>query len=620
MRNESLLMKSLTSFCAKRAMVLLVTVVSAVHLLNAQTGHLHIVPDHVGDTHFTSGPCPDIVPPDGATCPNNTATCAAFYNPALLPAGYNSVSYCASVPAGVGFLSPGITMMTRPLNVEEQKAFLKAAAFIEGFVKDDQTVVIEPYKVDYLDEYGNNYVFFGGNEYWNPVCAADALLPPFTNEQPTIVQNNDGSYSYQGLPETYTPVLDALQQKNARNMSPMKLIDYLPSQSEINVEWPQTFYGWQDNTDVASDLVSNFLVQPSYNYPITQNAQPFTLCAAPAAMKMLGFAPMFAKNGHTIDDINSPEYNMNVTLSGTDGALVIPDAEWYWMLDSTDPNIVKTQLPKAYFEQSLNYALPYSACSDPTVCQFPEGINAGTDLIGVYKHEIDHVLGLMQSQYYKVSGEETSIAYTYGTALFLLDLFDLDSDYVLPGYGHAGIHSYTDFKYAPRNNDTYEPQTILGADSPSGLTPFTQFGKHDHVMVYAVTEGFPSYFPMMSDTVGNPDGDIQFQQGTVYSDWYTVYRPYFVDPLIQATPALDELHLNVQAAFIGGTIAVQTIREYSELAAEGWNIDYSTLKNQYRTRSPLAEWYTQCFDENGVFTTSKDSKCKFDVRPGVVNY
>jgi hypothetical protein len=67
---------------------------------------LHIVPDHPGDYHFTAGPCPKIVPKDGATCPNAAATCPAFYNPALLPAGYDSVSYCAEVPASA-FRAPG---------------------------------------------------------------------------------------------------------------------------------------------------------------------------------------------------------------------------------------------------------------------------------------------------------------------------------------------------------------------------------------------------------------------------------------------------------------------------------------------------------------------------------
>ncbi len=603
----------------KAVCALLVTAFSA----TCQTGHLHIIPDHVGDSHFTSGPCPNIAPPDGAACPNGTATCPAFYNPSLLPPGYNSVSYCATVPAGIGFNSPGITMQTKQLDAFEQAAFLKAAAFIESVVQDDQTVVMEPYKVDYLDQNGNNYLFFGGNEYWIPVCAADALMPPFTNQQPVIVQNTDGSYSYQGLPETYTPVLEALQQKNATNTTPMTLIDYLPTQSEINVEWPPTFYGWQDPTDLASDQVSNYLVQPSYNYPITPTAQPFTLCGAPSVMKMLGFGPMFAKNGHTIDDINGPQYNMNVTLSGTDGAVVIPDLEgippgsFSWDYDSTNVNVQRTQLPKAYYERSLNYYLPNQSCSDPTQCQYPKGFNPGTDLIGVYKHEIDHMLGVMQSQYYKVSGVETSIAYTYGTALYLLDLFDIDSDYVVPGYGHPGIQSYADFTAAPRNNNTYEPQTIFDAGSIAELTPFVQFGKHDHVIVYDVSKLGASYFPLMNDTVGNPDGDIQFQEGFVYGN---TSRPYLVDPVLQHVPELAELHFNAQAAGLSGTIDVMTIREYSELAANGWDIDYKTLRDPYHILSPLAEWYRYCFDSNGNFTQQKDKNCKFDVTPGVQNH
>jgi hypothetical protein len=64
-----------------------------------------------------------------------------------------------------------------------------------------------------------------------------------------------------------------------------------------------------------------------------------------------------------------------------------------------------------------------------------------------------------------------------------------------------------------------------------------------------------------------------------------------------------------------GTIYVDTIREYSELAAEGWNIDYSTLRDVYHTPSPLAIWYETCFDDNGAFTTSKNKHCKFSVLP-----
>jgi hypothetical protein len=581
---------------------------------------LHIIPDHVGDSHFTAGPCPDIVPPDGAACPNGATTCAAFYNPAILPAGYNSVSYCASVPAGIGFNASGYTLLTKPLNTQEQEAFLKAAKKVESYVKDDVTVVIEPYKVDYLDSNGNNNIFFGGNEYWNPVCGADALLPPFTNESPTIIENPDGSYSYQNLPQTYDTVLQALKHKNAANESPMKLINYLPSYDEINVEWPPTFLGWQDSTDVASDLVSNFLVEPNSNYPVTPDAKPFTLCDAPAAMKMLGFAPMFNVNGHNIDDINSPAYNMNVTLAGTDGALVIPDTSG-WMYDSTASTVVNTQLPKAYFESSLNVWLPQVSCADPTQCRFPEGVNGGGDLIGVFNHELNHILGLMQSQYYKVSGEETSLAYTYGTALFPLDLFDLDSDYVVPGYGHKGIETYSDFKLAPRNNNTYEPTTIYFASSAAGLTPFTQFGFHDHAMVYDVRDGEPHYFPLQNYSVTNPDGDVQFQNGFVYDSATSTERPFFVDPLLVNLDPLDVVYPNVQSgASPNATVYVDTIREYSELAAEGWNINYSTLKDPYHTRSPLAKWYETCFDSSGAFTTSQNSHCKFSVLPGDLKF
>ncbi len=585
---------------------------------------LNIIPNAPGDAHFTKGPCPNIAPPDGAACPNGAATCPAFYNPALLPAGYTSVSYCATVPAGLGFNSPGNTLMSMPLNAQEQQAFLAAAQRVASYVTDNVTVTVEVYKVAYLDSAGNNSLFFLGNEYWNPVCGADALLPPYSTQAPTIIQNPDGSFSYQNLPETYTQVLTALQTKNAANLTPLDLINYLPSQSQISVEWPAgpaNFYAWQGSSNFSTDLVSNFLVGPAGFYPVTPAAQPFTLCAAPAAMKMLGFAPVFQVNGHTIDDINSPQNNMNVTLPGTDGALVIPDLTVFppntspaptWIYDPTDPAVVATQLPKAFFQNSLNLALPQGSCSDPTQCRFPNGANPGTDLVGVFNHELNHILGVMQSQYYKIGNEGTSLAYTYGTALYLLDLFDLDSDYVVPGYGHPGIQSNADFTAAPRNNDARQPNTIISASSAAGLTPWIQFGSHDHLMVYSLTGG-PQYFPLMdaSAQVYNPDGDIGFQEG--FFSTQTARQVVFLDPNLVNLSAMDVVHFNVQAAGVAGTIDVDTIREYSELAAEGWNIDYTTLADAYNTPSPLAMWYQACFDASGVFTTRTNANCRFSV-------
>ena len=587
---------------------------------------LHIIPDELGDPHFTSGPCPQIVPPDGAACPNSAATCPAFYNPKLLPTGYNSVSYCATVPAGIGFNSPGFTLLSMPLTAQEQQAFLRAAKAVESYVTDDVTVVVEPYKVAYLDSSGNNFVFFLGNEYWNPVCGADALLPPYSNQAPAIIQNPDGSFSYQNLPETYTEVLNALKKKNAANDIPMTLINYLPSHSQINVEWPQQFYAWEAPTNFASDSLGNFLVGLANFFPITAGAKPFTLCAAPAAMKMLGFGRSFQKNGHTIDDINSPQTNMNVTLAGTDGAVVIPDfttippvfGPWAWIYDSTAPSVIKTQVPKAFYERSLNLFLPELSCADPTQCRFPQGAQGGYNLIGTFNHELNHILGVMQSQYYKTGGAGTSLAYTYGTALYLLDLFDLDSDYVVPGFGHPGIQSNADFTATPRNNDPFEPNTVrFASTNPASppLTPWVQFGFRDHLMVYTISNGSPQFFPFMnaSPQVGNPDGDIGFQWG--YLDTQSSRQTLFIDPNLVTLPAMDVVHPNVQAGLLAGALDVNTIREYSELASQGWNIDYSTLTNPYNTRSPLAKWYQTCFYANGVFTTSKNPSCKFSVTP-----
>ena len=610
---------------SNRALVAISALIPLLLFANAASA-LHVIPDQLGDQHFTSGPCPESVPSDGAVCPNGTATCPAFYNPALLPSGYNSVSYCATVLPGAG---SGITVRTMPLDAKEQKAFLVAAQKVESYVKDDRTVVVEAYKVACLDSGGNNNVCFLGNEYWNPVCAADALLPPFSVQSPTIVQNIDGSYSYQNLPETYSPVLNALKSKNAANQSPMALINYLPDQSHINVEWPASFYGWQFSTNYSSDLVSNFQVGTAAWYPVTPGAKPFTLCGSPATMKMLGLAPLFQKNGHTIDDINAPQANVNVTLPGTDGAIVIPDftvippatPTFTWIYDSKAAAIVNTQLPRAYFDHALNRALQKLACDDPTQCQFPQGANGGRDLVGVFNHEINHILGVMQSQYYKIPYEGTALAYAYGTALYLLDLFDLDSDYVVPGFGHPGIQSNADFTLAPRNNDASEPDTVVFAPTAAGLTPWIQFGSRDHLMVYKVDGGAPRYFPLMNGGPGlyNPDGDIQKQFGeTTLSPQFT--GTVFIDPLLSALPWKNVVHINVQGASLPAVIAADTIREYSELAAQGWNVDYSTLSSEYDETSPLAKWYQTCFDANGAFTTSKNSNCRFSVTPQALQF
>src|SRR5262249_34862792 len=143
-------------------------------LVTSASAQLHIIPDHPGDSHFTSGPCPLMTPLDHAKCPNNTKQCAAFYNPSLLPAGYNSVSYCSQVLAGRGFLTDiGWTFMTMPLNAQEQQTFLQAAQKVESYVKDNVTVTVEPYKVAFIDSHGNNNLWFLGTEFWNPVCGAD---------------------------------------------------------------------------------------------------------------------------------------------------------------------------------------------------------------------------------------------------------------------------------------------------------------------------------------------------------------------------------------------------------------------------------------------------------------
>jgi len=138
---------------------------------------------------------------------------------------------------------------------------------------------------------------------------------------------------------------------------------------------------------------------------------------------------------------------------------------------------------------------------------------------------------------------------------------------------------------------------------------------HDHVMVYALEDGSPQYVPFTNESIGNPDGDIQLQYGGVFNQDHTNGRLVLLDPLLTDLAPMDEIHFNVQASASPGTVAVDTVREYSELAAEGWNIDYSTLRDPYHTVSPLAKWYQTCFDANGVFSTAKNANCKFSVTP-----
>jgi len=57
-----------------------------------------------------------------------------------------------------------------------------------------------------------------------------------------------------------------------------------------------------------------------------------------------------------------------------------------------------------------------------------------------------------------------------------------------------------------------------------------------------------------------------------------------------------------------------------KIAAAATGVDYSTLSDPYHTFSPLARWYETCFDSNGVFTTTKNSHCKFSVLPGGLKF
>ena len=152
--------------------------------------------------------------------------------------------------------------------------------------------------------------------------------------------------------------------------------------------------------------------------------------------------------------------------------------------------------------------------------------------------------------------------------------------------------------------------------TPADLTPWIQFGSRDHVMVYDVINGLAQSFPFMNYSLGNPDGDIQVQNG--YLSTPQAGRLVFVDPELVNLPALDVVHPNAQSGISPrSTIFANTVREYAELSAQGWDVDYKTLdKKVYSTVSPVAKWYQTCFDANGVFTTAVNAKCKFSVLPG----
>lgn len=571
-----------------------------------------------------------MIPLDRAKCPNNTNQCPAFYDPSLLPAGYNSVSYCSQVLAQRGFLNAGLTFMTMPLNLQEQQSFLQAADKVESYVRDNVSVTVEVYKVAFLDSHGNNNLSFLGTEFWNPVCGADQYLPPFTSNTPSISGTTEGAYYYDQIPQTYDQVLTALQAKNTSNgANKMALIDYLPSYAQISVQWPSSFYGYSAVSNVESYNLKNFLVAPAGYYGIPSSWKPFTLCGAPSVMKMLGLSGSFNVNGHSIDDINSPAYNAFVTLPGTDGSIVIPDFTKYpiksslplqWIYDATDPSVVSTQLPKAFFVNTSNFDLPKLSCNDPRNCVFPKGVNGGYSLPGVFTHELHHVLGVMQSQYYKVRGEGTALANTYGGSFYLLDLFDVDSD-------DAGIGTYSGSTAAARNNNPDEPTTIrfVSNISPAGLTPWIQWGQHDHLMLYDAadnslgSQSVPQYVPLMNNTQFNPDGDIQFEVGFYEytflqnGSFIRHLRPFYVDPLLQSLDPKNVAHSNAQSNASRSTIDVVTDRDLFQLASQGWSIDLSKADSAYGTISPIWNWYQTCFDNNGVFTTAKNSNCKYSV-------
>src|SRR5262249_55805725 len=229
----------------------------------------------------------------------------------------------------------------------------------------------------FIDSHGNNNLWFLGTEFWNPVCGADQYLPPFSNDTPST-GTAEGTPYYDQLPQSYDQVLSALQAKNTANgANKMMLVDYLPTYDQINVEWPSFFYGYSAVSNVDAYNTKHFLATPSTYYIIPSSWKPFTLCAAPSVMKMLGMSANFNVNGHSIDDINSPAYNPFVTLPGTDGSIVIPDFTKYpiksftplqWIYDATDPSIVSTQLPKAFFQNTVNFDLPKLSCNDPRNC------------------------------------------------------------------------------------------------------------------------------------------------------------------------------------------------------------------------------------------------------------
>ena len=185
----------------------------------------------------------------------------------------------------------------------------------------------------------------------------------------------------------------------------------------------------------------------------------------------------------------------------------------------------------------------------------------------------------------------------------------------MPGYGHPGIRTYSDFTTAPRHNNTYVPTTVYNANSADQLTPWIQFGSHDHLMVYALTDEKPQYVPLENYSVFNPDGDLQLQWGLVANAAGTKKNLVFIDPNLVSLPPLDVVQFNLQAAERDGITSVNSVWNLSEVAAQGWDVDLSVLDELHPSVSHLANWYQTCFDESGMFTTAKNKHCKFSVLP-----
>jgi hypothetical protein len=230
------------------------------------------------------------------------------------------------------------------------------------------------------------------------------------------------------------------------------------------------------------------------------------------------------------------------------------------------------------------------------------------DFQGAVEHEMRHLLGIMSAEYYRQGYEGNGLGYAYGNALFVLDLFQLDSD--------SPVAGPSDFAKARRNLDVNVStfSSIVTATFPNPNEPnfqWIKYGSHDRVFVYTTGKGqFRSYPFMNYINMGNPDGDIQasiqkwlqYCVGCAHTDDNLVaMTTHFTAPYILQLPATYEVHGDQQSNSLAGTYDLASERDLKTLSALGYDVDLSYLNGDSNgpgatKKARTANWYLACFD------------------------